>query len=217
MQVNNLETLFKKTLATSKLTAKQQAVLQVSLNLFSEQGFDGTSTSEIAKAAGVSEGTVFKQFKTKAGILEALLNPVLDDVLPMAAGEFLTEMNQSDLPNFQQLLQYMIADRMKFVLENQKQIRVFAQEIIRNPKIIQTLQVRAAAMIKGEAGDFLQQYKDSGQLVDWPSGRIIQYLLGTIISYVAPQVLLVPTKDFDIQQASTEAAEFLARGLAPQN
>ncbi|MFC6181250.1 TetR/AcrR family transcriptional regulator [Lactiplantibacillus daowaiensis] len=216
MQVNNLETLFKKTLAASKLTAKQQAVLQVSLNLFSEQGFDGTSTSEIAKAAGVSEGTVFKQFKTKEGILKALLNPVLDDVIPMAAGEFLTEVNQHDLPDFQQLLEYIVADRMTFVLENQKQIRVFAQEIIRNPQILQGLQERAMDIIQGAAGDFLQRYKDSGQLIDWPIGQIVQYLLGTILSYVLPQVLLGATEDFDIQKASAEAAAFLARGLAPE-
>ena len=68
MQPHNLTDLFSSSLAESQLSAKQQAVLKASLNLFSEQGFDRTSTKDIAQLAGVSEGTVYKQFKTKEGV-----------------------------------------------------------------------------------------------------------------------------------------------------
>jgi len=139
MQVNNVEALFQKTLQDSDLTAKQQAVLSVSLNLFAAQGFDRTSTSEIAQAAGVSEGTVFKQFKTKDGILRAILDPVLDHVVPMAATEFMTEIDAAKITDFESFLAYVLEDRMAFALENQQQIKVFAQELIHQPNLIQAL------------------------------------------------------------------------------
>ena len=47
------------------LTERQRRVIESALILFSEQGYDKTSTSDIAKKAGVAEGTVYKQFKNK--------------------------------------------------------------------------------------------------------------------------------------------------------
>ncbi|OAU92704.1 TetR family transcriptional regulator, partial [Lacticaseibacillus rhamnosus] len=73
MKPHNITDLFSASLADSQLSTKQQAVLKASLKLFSEQGYDRTSTQEIARVAQVSEGTVYKQFKTKEGILRALL------------------------------------------------------------------------------------------------------------------------------------------------
>jgi len=43
------------------------------MNLFSEQGFDGTSTREIARAAGVNEAIIFRHFKTKEDLYWAVL------------------------------------------------------------------------------------------------------------------------------------------------
>ena len=66
MAGTNLIALFKQLSAKDDvLSSKQQAVLNASLLLFSEKGFDQTSTKDIASAAGVSEGTVYKHFKTK--------------------------------------------------------------------------------------------------------------------------------------------------------
>ena len=65
MKPHNITDLFSASLADSQLSTKQQAVLKASLKLFSEQGYDRTSTQEIARVAQVSEGTVYKQFKTK--------------------------------------------------------------------------------------------------------------------------------------------------------
>lgn len=216
MQVNNVEELFEKSLEESELTKKQQAVLSVSLNLFAEQGFDRTSTSEIAKQAGVSEGTVFKQFKTKDGILKALLDPMIDQVVPMAASEFLTEINASQIPDFEGFLTYALRDRMVFALTNRKQLKVFVQEIIRRPEIMETISEKLQRLIAGKLGELLYQFQQSGQLVDWPIMQIARYIVGTIASYVVPQILMGLKETFDVDQASREAAHFLARGLAPE-
>lgn len=216
MQVNNVEALFEKSLEESELTKKQQAVLSVSLNLFAEQGFDRTSTSEIAQQAGVSEGTVFKQFKTKDGILKALIDPMIDQVVPMAASEFLTEINASQIPDFEGFLTYALRDRMVFAFANRKQLKVFVQEIIRRPEITQTISDKLQRLIAGKMGELLHQFQLSGQLVDWPVMRIARYIVGTLASYAVPQILMAPKENFDVDQASREAAHFLARGLAPE-
>lgn len=46
------------------------------LTLFAEQGVDGVSTREIAQAAGVSEGAIYKHFKSKEALAEALFEAI---------------------------------------------------------------------------------------------------------------------------------------------
>ena len=44
---------------------RREQILQTAVSLFSNRGFSGTTTKEIAPAAGVSEAMVFKHFASK--------------------------------------------------------------------------------------------------------------------------------------------------------
>ena len=52
---------------------KKELILKKSLELFSSKGFKATSTRSIADSAEVSEGLIFKHFKSKNGLLSELL------------------------------------------------------------------------------------------------------------------------------------------------
>jgi AcrR family transcriptional regulator len=49
-------------------------ILRVAMRLFSQRGFRGTTTKEIALAAGVSEAMVFRHFATKKELYSAILD-----------------------------------------------------------------------------------------------------------------------------------------------
>jgi len=55
------------------MTEKAEQILDTALQLFVENGFDGTSTIEIARQAQVSEALIFRHFINKAGLLEAII------------------------------------------------------------------------------------------------------------------------------------------------
>ncbi|MCH2230883.1 MAG: TetR/AcrR family transcriptional regulator [Crocinitomicaceae bacterium] len=55
------------------MTDKQVKILKSALKLFAQQGFDSTSTSRLALEAGVSEGLIFRHYKNKQGLLEAII------------------------------------------------------------------------------------------------------------------------------------------------
>ncbi|HHT01453.1 MAG TPA: helix-turn-helix transcriptional regulator [Firmicutes bacterium] len=46
----------------------RERIVAAARQLFAQGGFDGTTTAAIAQAAGVAEGTIFRHFRTKAGI-----------------------------------------------------------------------------------------------------------------------------------------------------
>jgi len=55
------------------MTNKKENILNAALELFAKEGFSATSTSKIAKKAGVSEGLIFRHFCNKDGLLQAIL------------------------------------------------------------------------------------------------------------------------------------------------
>ncbi|PAB60261.1 TetR/AcrR family transcriptional regulator [Anaeromicrobium sediminis] len=50
----------------------KETIIIEALKLFNEFGFHGTSTSKIAKAAGVSNGALFNRFKTKDELINGI-------------------------------------------------------------------------------------------------------------------------------------------------
>ncbi len=61
---------------SSRLSAEERKlqILRVAVSLFSQRGFVGTTTKEIAQAAGVSEAMVFRHFATKQELYSAILD-----------------------------------------------------------------------------------------------------------------------------------------------
>lgn len=52
---------------------RREQILQTAVSLFSQRGFSGTTTKEIARAAGVSEAMVFRHFATKDALYGAII------------------------------------------------------------------------------------------------------------------------------------------------
>ena len=51
---------------------KRSLILDAALKLFSERGFHGTAVPDIARAAGVGTGTIYRYFEGKEGLVNAL-------------------------------------------------------------------------------------------------------------------------------------------------
>lgn len=53
---------------------RRQQILRIAMKLFSENGFRGTTTKEIANASGISEAMVFRHFANKEELYTAILD-----------------------------------------------------------------------------------------------------------------------------------------------
>ena len=56
----------------------KQEILEVSLELFSVQGFEATSISQIADAVGIRKASLYSHFGSKQAILDAIVKDVLE-------------------------------------------------------------------------------------------------------------------------------------------
>src|ERR1700710_2438148 len=61
----------KRTLSTAE--DRREAVLEAGMTVFAEKGFLGTPTTEVAKAAGISQAYLFRLFPTKSDLVVAVI------------------------------------------------------------------------------------------------------------------------------------------------
>jgi AcrR family transcriptional regulator len=74
MEVNPLHTQANRSAAT------QDALVRAARPLFAQHGFGAVSTEAIVRAAGVSRGAMYHQFKDKTALFEAVFEAVEQDV-----------------------------------------------------------------------------------------------------------------------------------------
>jgi AcrR family transcriptional regulator len=60
---------------------KKDLILRAATILFAEKGFKDTSISDLAKATGTAEGTIFYHFKNKEHLFISILKNTKDDIL----------------------------------------------------------------------------------------------------------------------------------------
>lgn len=67
-------------------TAKERKneILDAADELFAEKGFDGTTTEDILERVGIARGTLYYHFKSKAAIMDALIERYKDTLLTKA-------------------------------------------------------------------------------------------------------------------------------------
>lgn len=195
------------------LTAKQRAILQASLDLFAEKGFEQTSTSDIAQRAGVAEGTVYRRYKTKEALREAVLVPLTTRVAPMLATDFSDDEFQRQYPSLKAFLTAIYEDRLTLALANQKEFKVILEMAAFDPQRRAEIIAKITPLVIPEMGKVLDQLKRDRLIVNWPDDLIIQTLLSMILGCLVRIVIQVPGSD--LQREETYVIAVLMKILTP--
>jgi AcrR family transcriptional regulator len=100
----------------------RERILDVALELFTKQGFDGTSLREIAEKLGVTKAALYYHFASKDDILMALhmrLHDFGKDALGEMAEEPVTLQRWSEL--LAEMVEQMLAQRNLFLMHERNQ------------------------------------------------------------------------------------------------
>lgn len=165
-------------LDNEKMPAGKKKVILAALDLFSNRGFHATTTAAIAKKAGVSEGTIYKYFKSKEDLLSSLLIPLITQV----RNNFFVKFN--DYSDLNDLIDFVIQDRLKFVEDNFEVIKLSFQDLLTDNHYTQKF--KDAFSVKSSSNDFFQEIKKRFPEINQSLSAIqfIRILLGPLISYV---------------------------------
>ncbi|WP_243145972.1 TetR/AcrR family transcriptional regulator [Clostridium chromiireducens] len=183
MNLNNVE---------HNMTEKQINILSAAIELFSEKGYEATATSEIAKKAGVAEGTIFRYYKTKKDLLfaipAALSKASLFEIFINDFNEILNEEHET----FEKFLRKIVLNRLKFVNETGPILKVIIQEVPFHPELRSKILSTVIFPVIKKGTSIIDKFKEQGDLIDIPSSSIIRLIATSIFGYIFVHNIALP-------------------------
>ena len=171
------------------LTEKQKKVLQASLELFASQGFEATTSQQIAKRAGVSVGSVYHTFPTKQAILVAVLAPIFEGTMDTVANQFNDNTFGKGFESVEELVKVTIADRFYFADKNINVIRLMLGQMLVNSVFVEDLKKFFEQQAKQLVLPTIVRFQAEQKIKNLPIEKILQILFYPLATYIGKRVL----------------------------
>ena len=169
-------------MAEGDMPPGKKKTLEAAIILFGKKGYNGTSTLEIAKAAGVSQATVFKYFQTKEDLLISIIAPIL----PRLFSNFLGRVKNINTITVKEIIHYIVRDRFRFMKENKDIIKIIFSEVLTNEQLKQKIIIGAEEVFKERRLDeFFECVKQNNPEInkELTLPEIMRPVSGALITY----------------------------------
>ena len=169
-------------MAEGDMPPGKKKTLEAAIILFGKKGYNGTSTLEIAKAAGVSQATVFKYFRTKEDLLISIIAPIL----PRLFSNFLGRVKNINTITVKEIIHYIVRDRFRFMKENKDIIKIIFSEVLTNEQLKQKIIIGAEEVFKERRLDeFFEYVKENNPEINKKLAlpEIMRAIAGALITY----------------------------------
>jgi len=187
-----------------KMPPGKKKTLESAIKLFAKQGYNGTSTLQIAKEAGVSQATVFKYFKTKEDLLYSIIVPVI----PKLFSSFLGRVKKAN--SVQELISYVVRDRFEFLEENRNTVRIVFSELLTNEELKKQLLFSISKIFEEfDIVALLKKYKKTNPELNenLTTAEIIRSFAGPIMTYSAQRFVLFENVSCETQEHDLQFIE----------
>ncbi|MEH2322039.1 MAG: TetR/AcrR family transcriptional regulator [Nostoc sp.] len=176
-------------------------ILQAAQRLFAAQGFDGTTTRDLAQAASVAEGTLFRHFPNKKAILVEVATSGWVEILT----DLLTEL--SEMGSYKAVAQVM-RRRMWNFQKNADLMRVCFMEVQFHPDLRDRIQLEVISKMSDVGEAFFQTAMDKGIYRKMDAKLVAKVFLGMFaIAGFSNNTIMEP-------DASPQQMQEMAEGLA---
>lgn len=197
-----------------ELTEKQKKIIMAAIESFSEKGYAATSTSEIAKKAGVAEGTIFRHYKTKKDLLIGIVAPTMAKLLAPFVIKDLYKVLDTKYERFEDFLRAMMENRVIFLKKNLPLLKILIQEIPFHPELKDQFFEHILSKVFDRYKKVTEYYQEKGQIIDIQPQQVIRLTVTTILGYLFGRYILFPDADWNDEEEIELTIQFLLRGLA---
>lgn len=188
---------------------RKESILDAATRLFAERGYEATPTAEMARAAGVSEGTIFHHFGTKDGILIHIFRKMTALYIDGMRAE--AQKARTGL----EALEFMIRFHFIFVEEHSAEAIVIFRDLpsqfLQHGSPHRELLLDYIGQITRLLTQAIEGGQSDGSLREVPSVKTACILRGLLIGLTRQRLLGPPLAISDL---SEEAKEFCLRSLA---
>jgi AcrR family transcriptional regulator len=198
-----------------KYSEKQLKIIEAAIDIFSEKGFAATSTSEIAKKAGVAEGTIFRHYKTKKDLLISIVTPFISKLIaPHFAKDFVKNVLDQKYDSYENLLRTLAKNRYLFVKNNFPILKIFIQEIAFHKELRDPYFQLFKTHIYPKFEEQIKYFQSKGELVDLPPETILRLSFTSIAGAILSQYV-TGKEEWNYEGVIDPTIKFVMKGLTP--
>ncbi|MBM7585178.1 AcrR family transcriptional regulator [Bacillus pakistanensis] len=214
MPEQNQHNLFEELLNQDEsLTEKQKKILESAIEIFAEKGYSATSTNEIAKKAGVAEGTIFRHYKTKKDLLLSIVAPTMAKLVAPFVIKDLNKVLDTKYETYEAFLKALILNRQAFLKENMAAFRILIQEIPFHPELKEQFKEHIANKLFERVQRIIEHYQELGQVISMPSQAVLRFTLSSIFGFLIARHLLLPEADWDNEKEIEYTIHMIMNGV----
>ncbi len=140
------------------IQARRNQILDAAATVFAEKGFHRTTTKEIARTAGVSEGTIYNYFSNKSDLLIGIMTRLAE---VEALNEELMDALQGDVRDF---FVAVFRNRADSIQQGQEMLKAILPEVMVNPDLSQQFSQQFVRRISTLLEQYVQARIEMGDI-----------------------------------------------------
>jgi AcrR family transcriptional regulator len=183
--------------------ARREQIIEAATRVFAEKGFRRATTREVARAAGVSEGTIYNYFEDKDALLMAILDRVNET--ERRAEDF----EEGMATDFRGFFNEYLRRRMSFIWENREVFRVVLSEMLVNAELRGLYLQQVVAPTMGITEENFRSRMEQGEVRQTDAPLATRSVAGAVLGVLVLGLL----GDEEIGSRSEEVPDVLAELL----
>jgi AcrR family transcriptional regulator len=183
-------------------------ILNAALKLFAKQGYDGTTTRDLAERASVAEGTLFRHFANKKAILIEVATQGWIEILT----DLLTEL--SEMGSYKAVAQVM-RRRMLNLHQNADLLKVCFMEAQFHPDLREKIQSEVIEKMTDVAEAFFQTAMEQGIYRKMDPKLVARVFLGmfTIAGFSQDTIMSPGSSPTEMKDMAEGLADIFLNGV----
>ncbi len=195
------------------LTDKQKQIIIAAIDSFSEKGYAATSTSEIAKKAGVAEGTIFRHYKTKKDLLMSIVTPLMTKMIAPFIVNDLNKVLDRQYDRVEDFLRDTIENRREVLKKLLPVVKIMMQEIPFQPELRKQFLDQIAKKLFERVSLIIKSFQEKGQLIQMPAESVARLAITSILGHLFTRYVLFPELEWDDELETERTIQFIMHGL----
>jgi len=189
---------------------RRKQLIEVSIDLFSRKGFAGTTTKEIAAAAGVTEAIIFRHFATKQDLYTAIVERMCsrDETADWLRGaESLMERDDDE-----GLLRYLLKGILDFTQADRRYERLILFAALEGNELA-LMHHNATSWIGKSVLEYIARRQRQGAIISADPQLVLSAVVGAVKFYAARKYLFGCGDEANDERAIEDLVRIFVNGI----
>ena len=190
------------------IAARRNQILEAATTIFAEKGFQRSTIRDIAKEAGIADGTIYIYFENKM----ALMLGILDRLNESDQRE--EDFSQSANTDLDTYFRFYIRQRLEVLSPKGLQvIKIVLSEILVNTEMRALYYEKVIAPTFALADRFFQTWIDEGRIKPFDIGLMMRAISGMVMGLLVLRLIGDPTVEAQWEQLPDLITDMVLKGI----